>query len=152
MESNDDLDQDERIRNGRGFYFNGISDLCLTPTFVVALYAPETCRRQVFWNASSCLPGTLAAPSRPSGVCHIAAAYVIAGFTTALYTVRARLRVTPYMEVAVIDSARHCLSSLAFTFLIWVPISACHPRVDLGLECYPSVPWWWIPGPLPISY
>ena len=48
---------------------------------------------------------------------------------------RARFSVVPYVEVAVIDSARHWDAILAFTFLRWGPylnfLSTCRPRTRI---------------------
>ena len=51
-------------------------------------------------------------------MCHVAAAYVIAGRTIELYTCLALFSVAPHVETAVIDSALHYDFILVLTSLI----------------------------------
>ena len=76
----------------------------------VALYAPAMTRKHLFCMTSSLLlDSTLVFFLASAGMCHAIEPCDMAGRITAVYTWRARRRVAPQVEAAILVSAILCL-------------------------------------------
>ena len=88
----------------------------------VALYPLEISHRHLFCTTDSLFSNDLVNPLTFLGACHTADPYVIAGFTTAVYTCRALEKVALLVEVVILARAKVCLVIFFSTSLMCI----CH--------------------------